>query len=94
MPSTATWILIAAAGAGVYYATRPIEAVKEAPWVEPKHDLSPEVKIFIKPDDPPARDTFTDISGADPLKVLNPPTYKPDSFMDRYVKKRGFLPGW
>ena len=90
MPSTATWILIAAAGAGVYYATRPIEEVKEAAWTPPKHDNRPDMTNFIKPDDPPSPTIYTDRQGV----VLNPLTYKPESFMDRYIKKRGFPPGY
>jgi len=91
MPSTATWILIAAAGAGVYYATRPIEEVKEAPWTPPKHDSRPDMTNFIKPDDPPSPTIYTDVKTG---TILNPPTYRPGSFMDRYIKKRGFPPGF
>ena len=59
MPSASTIILVAAAGAGIYYAVgRPIEEVKAPAWVEPKHDTMPEVKIFIKPDDPALSDYF------------------------------------
>jgi hypothetical protein len=90
MPSTATWILIAAAGAGVYYATRPIEEVKEV-WTPPKHDSMPDMTNFIKPDDPPSPTIYTDVKTG---TILNPPTYRPGSFMDRYIKKRGFLPGF
>ena len=92
MPSTTTMVILAAAtGAGFYYAYgRPIDEVKEK-WVEPKHDNSPGVTNFIKPDDAPSHTTFTDVKTGE---ILNPIKYKPDSFMDRYIKKRGFPPGW
>ena len=88
--TTAMVILAAAAGVGIYYAyARPIQEVKEPAWIEPKHDNSPEVKIFIKPDDAPSHTTFTDVKTGE---ALNPIKYKPGSFMDRYIKKRGFPP--
>jgi hypothetical protein len=80
------------AGAGAYYAFgRPITEVQPQAWVEPKHDTMPEVKIFIKPDDPPVKTVITDFQTG---QVLSAPTYKPGSFMDRYIKKRGFPPGF
>jgi len=93
MPSATTMlILAAAAGAGIYYTYgRPIDEVKEPAWIEPKHDNSPEVKIFIKPDDAPSHTTFTDVKTGE---ILNPIKYKPGSFMDRYIKKRGYPPGF
>ncbi len=91
MPSTSTLLLLAAAGYGAYIVLKPKEMEKEvSTWVEPKHDSRPDMTNFIKPDDPPVRDTFTDQQGA----VINPQKYKPGSFMDRYVKKRGAPPGW
>jgi len=81
--------LAAAAGAGIYIAYgRPINEVKEK-WVEPKNAGS--VTNFIKPDDPPSHTTFTDVKTGE---ILNPIKYKPGSFMDRYIKKRGFPPGF
>lgn len=93
MPSATTIVVLAAAtGAGIYYAFgRPIEEVKEPAWIEPKHDLSPNVTNFIKPDDAPSITVYTDHKTGE---VLNPPKYKPGSFMDRYIKKRGQPPGW
>lgn len=92
MPSTTTIVLLAAAGAGAYYAFgRPITVPKPAPWIEPKHTKSPEVTIFIKPDDPPVKTVITDFQTNE---VLSAPKYKPGSFMDKYVKKRGFPPGF
>ena len=90
MPSTTTIVILAAAtGAGIYYAYgRPIDEVKEK-WVEPKNAGS--VTNFIKPDDAPSHTTFTDVKTGE---VLNPIKYKPGSFMDRYIKKRGFPPGF
>lgn len=92
MSSTTTMVILAAAaGVGIYYAyARPIDEVKEK-WVEPKRDNSSEVKIFIKPDDAPSHTTFTDVKTGE---ALNPIKYKPGSFMDRYIKKRGFPPGF
>ena len=91
MPSTSTLLLLAAAGAGAYYAFgRPITEVKPV-WVEPKHANQPWVTNFIKPDDVPAP---TVITSWQTNEVISAPKYKPDSFMDRYIKKRGFPPGW
>ena len=92
MPSTTTMVILATAtGAGVYYAyARPIEEKKEK-WVEPKHEKSPEVTIFIKPDDAPSHTTFTNVKTGE---ILNPIKYKPGSFRDKYGKKRGQPPGW
>ncbi len=93
MPSATTLVLLAAAtGAGIYYAYgRPINEVKAPEFIEPKHDNSPGVKIFIKPDDAPSQTIFTNVKTGE---VLNPPKYRPGSFMDRYIKRRGAPPGW
>ena len=91
MSSTTTMVILAAAaGVGIYYAyVRPIDEVKEPAWVPPKNAGT--VTNFIKPDDAPSHTTFTDVKTGE---ILNPIKYKPESFMDRYIKKRGFPPGW